>query len=177
LTKGRCVAQDRKLKVNEQIQISPVRVVSQGGDQIGVLPIEEALVLAQQAGLDLVEVAPLEEPPVCRIMDYGEFKYKLRKRKHTKHHVVHLKEIRVRPKTDVHDLEVKVKRAREFLGRKDKVLISVLFRGREMRHKELGAAVLSRMVVQLEDIAKVEKEPDMMGRRMTVTLAPRQAQK
>ena len=170
------MAHDRNLRVNEQIRVTPVRVVSEEGQQIGVLPTPEALVKAREAGLDLVEVAPQERPPVCRIMDYGKFKYKQRKRtQQKKHHTVHLKEIRVRPKTDVHDLEVKVRRAREFLEKKDKVLISVLFRGREMRHKELGSAVLDRMIAQLVDLAKVEKAPDMLGRRMTVTLAPKQA--
>ena len=168
------MSHDRNLRVNEQIRVSPVLVVSEDGQQIGVLPTEEALERARQAGLDLVEVAPQGRPPVCRILDYGKFKYKQRKREQKKHHAVQLKEIRIRPKTDVHDLEVKAKRAREFLEKKDKVLISVLFRGREMRHRELGAAVLGRLIEKLEDLAKVEKEPNMLGRRMTATLAPRQ---
>ena len=130
--------------------------------------------MARQAESDLVEVAPNERPPVCRIMDYGKFKYRQKKKTHKqKTHHVQIKEIRVRPKTGGHDIEVKLKRAREFLTNKDKVLINVLFRGRELAHIELGRAIIQNMIAKLEDIAKVERPPGMDGRRMSATLAPK----
>jgi translation initiation factor IF-3 len=161
-------------RVNEQIRTSPVRVVSAEGVQLGILPIEEALDAARKAELDLVEVAPSETPPVCRIMDYGKFKYQQKKRQHRGHaHQVKVKEIRVRPKTGEHDILVKVNRARQFLSHKDKVLLSVMFRGREMAHVEEGRRVIDEIIVQLEDIARVESPPAQQGRRIVCTLAPK----
>ena len=150
-------------------------MISQTGDQLGIMPTTEALGMAREAALDLVEVAPTEKPPVCRIMDFGKFKYTQKKRQHrtTKQHQVQIKEIRVRPKTDRHDIEVKVRRARGFLSHKDKVLINVLFRGREMAHVEQGRRVVDQIIEQLEDVAKVEKPPGMEGRRMSAILAPK----
>jgi len=139
---------------------------------LGILSAEEALSAARQAGLDLVEVAPTEEPPVCRIMDYGKFKYQQKKRQHRSHtHQVKLKEIRVRPKTGQHDINVKVNRARQFLEHKDKVLLSVMFRGRELAHVEEGRRVLNEILAQLEDVARVEAPPIQQGRRIVCTLA------
>ena len=141
---------------------------------MGILSTEDALAAARQAELDLVEVAPTETPPVCRIMDFGKFKYQQKKRQHKTHsHQVKIKEIRVRPKTGVHDIQVKVNRAREFLEHKDKVLVSVMFRGREMAHIEEGRRVLGGILEQLEDIAKVESTPSQQGRRIMCTLAPK----
>jgi translation initiation factor IF-3 len=162
--------------VNEQIRISPVRVVDQNGNMLGVIPTSEAQQLALQAGLDLVEVAPTVRPPVCRIMDYGKFKYEQKKRqaKNTKQHQVQIKEIRLRPKTGDHDIEFKVKRAREFLSHRDKVKINVIFKGRENAHHERGREMLQEIIQALEDVAKVEKAPGMeSGRNMTAVLAPR----
>jgi translation initiation factor IF-3 len=161
--------------VNQQIRISPIRLVSQTGEQLGILPTDEALQMAEQAGLDLVEVAPNERPPVCRIMDFGKFKYQQKKRQHakTKQHHTQLKEVRVRPRTDTHDIAVKLNKARQFLSHKDKVLISMQFRGRELAHVDVGKAVVERMIEQLEDIGKVEKAPSMEGRRISAILAPR----
>jgi len=159
-------------RVNEQIRRSPLRVISADGAQLGILSAEEALSAARQAGLDLVEVAPTEEPPVCRIMDYGKFKYQQKKRQHRSHtHQVKLKEIRVRPKTGQHDINVKVNRARQFLEHKDKVLLSVMFRGRELAHVEEGRRVLNEILAQLEDVARVEAPPIQQGRRIVCTLA------
>lgn len=161
-------------RINEQIRISPVRVIGEDGTQLGIMTNEEALKEARKAGLDLVEVAPNERPPVCRIMDYGKFKYQQRKRQQKGHaHQMKIKEIRVRPKTGEHDIAVKVNKAREFLTHKDKVIVTVVFRGREMAHVEEGRRVLDGVLAQLEDLAKLEAPPQHHGRRMTCTLTPK----
>ncbi len=149
-------------------------MIAADGAQLGIIPTEEALRTARDAGLDLVEVAPNEKPPVCRIMDFGKFKYQ-QKKKHHKTHVHHtkIKEVRLRPKTGEHDIEFKVAQARNFLEHKDKVVVSVVFRGREMAHVEEGQRVMRSVVTQLEDISKVESGPQQMGRRLSCTLAPR----
>ena len=165
---------ERGLRVNEQIRISPVRVINAEGVMLGVMPTSKALEAAREAGLDLVEVAPNERPPVCKIIDYGKFKYTQKKRlSKQKQHQVHIKEIRVRPKTGDHDIEVKVKRAREFLEQKDKVLVNVLFRGRELAHIDEGRRVMQEVLAALEEVGKVEKNPSMEGKRMTAIVAPR----
>ena len=163
-----------KQRINEQIRVSPVRVIGEDGAQLGIMPTDDALKEARKVGLDLVEVAPNERPTVCRIMDYGKFKYQQKKRQHKGHpHQVRIKEIRVRPKTGDHDLQVKVNRARDFLAHKDKVIVTVVFRGREMAHVEEGRKVIDGILIQLEDVAKVEAPPVHHGRRMICTLAPR----
>ena len=160
--------------MNEQIRISPVRVINAEGVMLGVMPTSKAMESAREAGMDLVEVAPNERPPVCKIIDYGKFKYTQKKKlSKQKQHQVQVKEIRVRPKTGDHDIEVKVKRAREFLDGKDKVLINVMFRGRELAHIDEGRRVMNEVLALLEDVAKVEKTPAMEGRRMTAIVAPR----
>ena len=160
--------------MNEQIRISPVRLIGPEGEQLGIVPTAQALEMAREAGLDLVEVAAQERPPVCKIMDFGKFKYSQKKRaSKQKQHQVQVKEIRVRPKTGDHDIEVKVKRAREFLEHKDKVLVNVLFRGRELAHIDEGRKVMNEVLQALEDVAKVEKNPSMEGKRMTAIVAPR----
>lgn len=141
---------------------------------LGVMPTGKAQELARESGFDLVEVAANERPPVCKIMDYGKFKYEQKKRNtKQKQHQVQVKEIRVRPKTGDEDIRVKVRRAREFLEHKDKVLVNVLFRGREMAHIDEGRRVMDEVLTLLEDVAKVEKLPSMEGRRMTAIVAPR----
>jgi len=133
-----------------------------------------ALTAAREAELDLVEVAPTETPPVCRIMDFGKFKYQQKKRQHkTFTHQTKIKEIRVRPKTGDHDIEVKVNRAREFLTHKDKVIVSVIYRGRELAHLQEGRKVIDEILVQLADISRVEATPAQHGRRLMCTLAPK----
>jgi translation initiation factor IF-3 len=162
--------------VNEQIRISPVRVVDHNGQMLGIIPTSEAQRAAVEAGLDLVEVAPNERPPVCRIMDYGKFKYEQGKKKkeNTKTHQTQLKEIRLRPKTGEHDIEFKIKQARSFLDHKDKVKMTVIFRGRENVHHDRGRAMLDEIIHKLEDVAKVEKSPGMeSGRTMSIVLAPK----
>jgi translation initiation factor IF-3 len=162
-------------RVNEQIRISPVRLIGVNGEQLGVVPTSQAMDQAREAGLDLVEVAAVERPPVCKIMDYGKFRYQQQqsKKDKTKAHHQKLKEIRVRPKTGDHDIETKVNQARKFLEHKDKVLVNVLFRGRELQHIEEGQRIIIGMLEKLADLAKVEKAPSMEGKRMTAMLAPK----
>ena len=169
----RVAAIDTTHRINEQIRISPVRVVNHNGEMLGVIPTVEAMGHAQQANLDLVEVAPDERPPVCRIMDYGKFKYEQKKKHATKVHQVQLKEIRLRPKTGEHDIDFKVKQARGFLAGKDKVKFTVIFRGREMAHVNRGQEMLVQIVAALEDVAKVEKHPTLEGRNMSAVLSPK----
>lgn len=163
-------------KINEQIRISPIRVVDDEGEMLGVMPTSEALTRAIESGMDLVEVAPGASPPVCRIMDYGKFKYEQKKKqsKNDKQHQIQVKEVRLRPKTGAHDIEFKLKRARKFLEGKDKVKVTVLFRGRENAHHDRGHEMLVEFMHNLEDIAKAEKLPGMDNpRQMSLILAPR----
>ncbi len=141
---------------------------------MGIIEVEQALALANEAGLDLVEVSPNEEPSVCRIMDYGKWKYQRSKKTgKTKTHISILKEIRLRPKTGKHDQEVKIKRAREFLTKGDKVLFSMRFRGREMAHQDIGVQMFEDIKLTLEDLSKVETNWSMSGRRLSMVLAPK----
>lgn len=153
-----------------------MRVVDQNGQMLGVIPTPDALRTAFDAGLDLVEVAPNERPPVCRIMDYGKFKYE-QKKKHSsasKPHQVQLKEIRLRPKTGDHDIDFKVKQARDFLVHKDKVKLNVIFKGRENAHHDRGREMLAEIITALQDVSKIEKPPGLEGgRNMTAVLAPK----
>ena len=154
--------------------MTPVRVISAEGEQLGILPTADAMTVARESGMDLVEVSPDSKPPVCRIMDFGKYKYQQKKRQHKNNaHQTKVKEIRVRPKTGVHDIKVKVDRARGFLNHKDKVLVSVLFRGRELAHIEEGERVIRQILQQLEDIGKVESPPKRSGRRIECRLAPK----
>lgn len=149
-------------------------MIADDGSQLGVITTEEALAQARAAGLDLVEVAPLEKPPVCRIMDYGKFKYQQKKRQHKGHtHHSRNKELRMRPKIGDHDLMTKVNRAKEFLVQKDKVVFSVIFRGRENAHVEEGFKLVDRLIGELAPFAKVEQNPSMQGRRIVVIFAPK----
>jgi len=140
---------------------------------LGIIPTSEALEKAGEAGLDLVEVAPTEKPPVCRIMDFGKYKYEKKKRTGHGAHQVKTKEIRLRPKTGKHDIEFKVKRAVKFLQHKDKVQVTVIFRGREMAHIEEGRRVMDEVINELVEYGKVESPPSQHARRMMCTIAPR----
>ncbi|MFO0921215.1 MAG: translation initiation factor IF-3 [Pirellulales bacterium] len=162
-------------RVNMQIRISPIRVIGPDGAQLGIIPTDEALNRARDAGLDLVEVAPNEKPPVCRIMDFGKYKYEKNKKKHSSSHAhqTRTKEIRLRPKTGEHDIDTKVRQAKGFLQHKDKVQISVLFRGREMAHIEEGRKVMEAVIADLSELGKVESAPQQNGRRMIATMAPK----
>jgi translation initiation factor IF-3 len=152
-----------------------VRVVGVDGSQLGILRVEEALELAQSQGFDLVEVAPTAEPPVCRIMDYGKFRYEQQKKQQEarkKQTTIQLKEIKLRPKTDDHDFQTKVKHIRRFIEAGDRCKVTVFFRGREIVHNEKGKEILERVVEEIKDIAKVEQAPQFEGRTMNMVLTP-----
>ncbi|HHT9144613.1 MAG: translation initiation factor IF-3 [Candidatus Brocadiaceae bacterium] len=161
------------MRINERIRSSTVRLIDENGVQIGVITKEEAIAKAKSVESDLVEVAPDATPPVCRIMNYGKFKYKQKKKMHQKQHVVQLKELRLRPKTGEHDVQTKIRQARKFLENKDRVLINMMFKGRERAHAELGNEILKQIAVALEDIAKVEKDRISDERRMGIILSPK----
>ena len=160
---------------NDQIRAREVRVIGAEGEQIGILPKLEALALAKEAGLDLVEVAANAEPPVCRIMDFGKFKYEQQqKKKEAKRNqsVVQIKEIKVRPKTDDHDYETKLRHIRRFLEDGDRCKVTVFFRGREIVHKDRGHTILDRVIEDTRDVGKVEQEPCAEGRTLQMLLMP-----
>ncbi len=168
---------DEGPRVNGRITAAEVLVIDENGEKRGVLPIQEALELAEEAGLDLVEVAPNANPPVCKILDYGKYKYQAQKKAaeaRKKQKTVEVKEIKMRPTIDTHDYEVKMKALKKFLSKGDKVKVSVRFRGREMAHANLGRELLERVVGELdEDEVKVELMPKMEGRQMVMILAPK----
>ena len=151
-------------------------MIDPDGEQIGIIPIKEALAAADEAGLDLVEVSPNAKPPVCKIMDYGRYRYEQTKKKQEakkKQSTFQLKEIKVRPKTGEHDLQVKIGHIKKFIGNKDKVKVSVIFRGREITLSELGRAVLQKVIEETEEIAMVEQDPKFEGRMLVMVLSPK----
>jgi translation initiation factor IF-3 len=163
------------LRINHRIRVPEVRVIAEE-EQLGVLPTHEALRLAEERGLDLVEISPRAFPPVCRIMDYGKYKYEEAKKKQQarkRASTVETKEIKFRPKTEEHDMAFKVKHVRRFLEEGNKVRLAVVFRGREITHPQTGMAVLNKVVDLCNDIATVEATPNMEGRRMIMVIAPR----
>ncbi len=169
------MSNDRGPRVNYQIKISPVRVIDDEGAQLGIMEAHEARKIAEERGLDLVEVAPNARPPVCKIMDYGRYKYeqaKKDKEARKKQHQITIKEMKFRPKINDHDYDFKVAHVREFLEKGDKVKLTIMFRGREMMHQEFGRAILDRVKVDIGDIAVVEQEPKSEGRNMTMVVAP-----
>jgi len=159
--------------VNEQIKATTVRLISADGKQIGIVPLKQALQTAKEVSLDLVEVAPNAEHPVCRIMDYGKLRYEKAKKGKTKSRSSHLKEIKLRPLTQEHDVGVKIKNIRECLGNGDKVRVHVVFRGRERSHTDLGLQVLQDIITKIEDIGVVEALPKMEGRDMSMLIVPK----
>jgi translation initiation factor IF-3 len=165
-----------EVRVNERIRVPQVRVIADDGEQAGVLPVREALALAQSKGLDLVEVSPTARPPVCRIMDYGKFKYEQNRRARKakkKQHIMHLKEIKMRPKIDEHDYTFKMDHARQFLSARDKVKFTVTFRGREMAHPEHGHKLIQRIIAELVEVASVETPARAEGRMLTMVMMPK----
>ena len=153
-----------------------IRVVDANGEMVGVVSVEEGIKMAYDAGLDLVEVSPNADPPVCKILDYGKFKYEKQKKQHDarkKQKTIDVKEIKMRPSIDVHDYEVKMRNVRRFLGDGDKVKITIRFRGREMAHQELGMKVLDRVREELDELTMVEQFPKLEGRMMTMVIAPK----
>lgn len=162
--------------MNEDIRVREVRVVGTGGEQLGIMPTREALRIAAEQQLDLVEVAPTAKPPVCRIMDFGRFKYEQQKRDkeaRKKQKIVTLKEVKIRPNIEDHDFNVKFKNAQRFLQEGDKVKATIMFRGRELSHPELGRQVLVRLAADLKDIASVERDAKLEGKNMIMILSPR----
>jgi translation initiation factor IF-3 len=164
------------VNINQAIRAREVRVVGAESEQLGILPLRDALALAESQHLDLVEVSPTAVPPVCRIMDYGKYKYQQSKKQQEakkKQVQIQLKEIKLRPKTDEHDLQFKIKHARRFIEEGNKAKISVVFRGREITHMEFGQKALDRFVAELEDIAAIEVRPKMEGRSMYIIVSPK----
>jgi translation initiation factor IF-3 len=170
------VAIKKFFRVNDKIRVAQVRLIGPESNQLGVVPIQKALELANQYELDLVEVAPAATPPVCRIIDFSKFKYDQEKKereakKHQKQ--THLKEIRLKPNIDEHDFETKLKQAIEFLKKKDKVKVNLFFRGRQMEHMDLGRKVLDKFILDTQNYGVVEKEPFLEGRVMSFVLSPK----
>ena len=166
----------KEIRINEQIRVKEVRLIDDGGNQHGVIGTSEALEMAKEAGLDLVEVAPNASPPVCKILDYGKHRFeqekKLRESK-KKQKLVKLKEIRMQPKIEKHDLEFKAKHVKEFLEEGNKVKVTVRFRGRELAHTELGKVVLEKVMAAIEGSFNVDRPPAMEGRFMSMILSPK----
>ena len=165
------------MRINEEIRGKEVRLISADQEQLGIVPVKDALKMAQEKELDLVEIAPMAKPPVCRIMDFGKFKYEQSKRDkeaRKKQKIVSVKEVKIRPNIEDHDLEVKTKNAVKFLGEGDKVKVTLMFRGREMAHAELGKQLLSKVAEITKDIATIERHPKVEGRNMIMILAPKQ---
>jgi translation initiation factor IF-3 len=166
----------KRVRVNRQIRISPIRVIAADGSQLGIMDVDAALSAAIEQGLDLVEVAPMARPPVARIMDYGKFKFeqaKMARQAKKKQHVIHLKEVKYRPGIEDHDFETKTRHAREFLQDGNKVKVTMMFRGRQIAHPELGKEVVDRVAAALTDIAKVESDAKLEGKSMIMILTPR----
>jgi len=168
----------QEYRVNRQIKAKEVRLIDESGAQIGIVPLKEALNIAEDKGLDLVEIAPKAKPPVCKIMDYGKFKYELKKkereaRKKQKEHAIEVKDIRMKVRIDEHDLKVKLKHMREFLEDGDKVRVRIRFRGRENVHPELGERLFKKIVDELQDLGEVETQPKREGPFLVFTLMPR----
>ncbi len=165
----------KEYRVNERIRTREVRLIDENNVQLGVVPIQQALAMARERGLDLVEVAPTAVPPVCRILDYGKFKYEQSKkereaRKHQKQ--VRVSEVRMRPKIDEHDVDFKARNVEKLLKEGDKVKVTIMFRGREVTHPQIGRALLDRVYDRVKDIAVMERPPALEGRNMVMVLAP-----
>jgi translation initiation factor IF-3 len=163
-------------RVNERIEADPVRLIDADGEQVGVVGLAEALAKADDGGLDLVEISPNSDPPVCKILDYGKYKYEEQKKRNEarkKQKVIEVKEVKMRPGIEQHDYDVKMRAMRRFLGEGDRVKVTLRFRGRELAHQHLGMKVLDRIRDDLEEIAKVEQLPKMEGRQMIMVVAPR----
>ncbi len=170
------MADNKGLRINEQIRVREVRLIDENGEQKGIVPTLEALKMAREQDLDLVEVAPQANPPACKILDYGKYRFEMEKKlreSKKKQKLQELKEIRMQPKIDDHDLDFKSKHVREFLEGGDKVKVTIRFRGRELAHTELGLVVLKDVLSKLGDDYVVEKQPTMEGRFMSMTLAPK----
>ena len=166
----------QRVRINKLIRASEIRLIAEDGQQVGVMPTKDALAMAAEAHLDLVEVAPQANPPVCRIMDYGKFKYQQSKKQQEarrRQTTIQVKEVKVRPKIEEHDMAFKLKHIRRFLADRDKVKVTMIFRGREMAHQDRGYAILKQMAEALVDVALVEQEPKHEGRTLFMIMAPK----
>ena len=166
----------KEVAINWDIKSPEVRVIDSDGKQVGILPLKDAIRIAEERGLDLVEVAPNSQPPVCRIMNYGKYRYQQSKRiqEARKHQtVIHIKEVKVRPRTEEHDFQFKLRHVKRFLGEGNKVKISILFRGREIAHPEFGKEMLNRFIEGVKDLMVIEQAPRLEGRNMVMILAPK----
>ncbi|MEM7196564.1 MAG: translation initiation factor IF-3 [Pseudomonadota bacterium] len=172
------MAKEKQQRMNEQIKSDPIRVIGNDGDQLGILSLNEALSAAEEAGLDLVEISPNADPPVCRVMDYGKFLYNASKKRQEakkKQKQITVKEVKFRPGTDIGDYDVKLRNLTRFLSAGNKAKVTMRFRGREMAHRELGLQMLQRVEEDLSEIAIVEQAATMEGRQMVMVMAPRRA--
>jgi translation initiation factor IF-3 len=169
------IQKQQRVRINDHIRVPEVRLIGVDGQQVGVMPTKEALALAAEAHLDLVEVAPQASPPVCRIMDYGKFKYQQSKKQQEarrKATLIQVKEVKVRPKIEVHDMGFKLRNAKRFLEGGDKVKISVIFRGREIAHTDRGFRLLAKMAEALAEVGNVEQNPKLEGRNLSMIVTP-----
>ncbi len=163
------------MRVNDEIDAPQVRLIGPEGQQVGIVPLRQALAVAEEAGLDLVEIAPTANPPVCKVMDYGKYKYQEQKKAQearAKQKQIQVKEIKIRPGTDENDYQIKLRNLRRFLADGDKAKVTLRFRGREMAHQELGMRQLERIQQDLADIGMVEQMPKLEGRQMVMVIAP-----
>ena len=173
----RCFPSSRdSLRINEEIRIREVRVTSASGEQLGIMATRDALRMAEEQHLDLVEVAPKAKPPVCRIMDFGKYRYEQQKREKEakkKQKIVTIKEVKLRPNIEQHDFDVKLKNALRFLEEGNKVKVTIMFRGRELSHPELGREVLNKVADRLKELVSIERDAKLEGKNMTMILAPK----
>ncbi|NMG46880.1 translation initiation factor IF-3 [Azoarcus communis] len=170
------MAQEKKQRVNGEITAPEVRLVGEDGEPLGIVSLRAALEAADEAGMDLVEIAPMAQPPVCRVMDFGKFKYQEQKKAHEarlKQKQVQVKEVKLRPGTDENDYQIKLRNLKRFLEEGDKCKVTLRFRGREMAHQEFGLRQLERVKADLEEIGQVEQMPKMEGRQMIMVIAPK----
>ena len=170
------IAKKQKQRLNDEITADEIRLISEKGEQLGIVSLEAALEQTRESGLDLIEIAPSGRPPVCKMVDYGKLKYEKKKKQQQskkKQHVIKIKEVRFRPQISDHDFETKVRHARKFISDGNKVKVTIMFRGREMSRQDLGENVVSRVIETLADCAEVEKRGALEGRRFSVMLTPK----
>jgi translation initiation factor IF-3 len=170
-------SQIKKALINEKIKAPEVRVIDSEGTQLGIIPLKEALSVASEEGLDLVEVDPNSNPPVCRIMDYGKFRYKQSKKIHEakkSQTTFQVKEVKIRPNTEEHDIEYKVGHIKRFLGSGNKAKVCIVFKGREIAYREMGVNILNKIAEEVKDMGIVEQQPKLEGRNMAIVIAPKQ---
>jgi translation initiation factor IF-3 len=175
-SESRTIAQELTHRINREISVPEVRLIGVDGEQLGVVKLADAFRMSDEAEVDLVEIAPTAVPPVCRLMDYGKFKYQEQKRAHEarlKQKVIQVKEIKFRPQTDENDYLTKMRKLQQFVAEGDKVKVTLRFRGREMAHQEFGMRLLERIKGEVEDVAQVESWPKLEGRQMIMVLAPK----